>query len=118
MSSAIEIPDVEGSEIGPGGGDLIFENERVKVWDIRLGPGERSKLHTHDLDYILIQIEGDRIAVEPHPETNGEYKEYFETEVIPGATIYMLRGGVEWAVNTGKKPWRELCIELKDKPSD
>ncbi len=36
-----------------------------------------------------------------------------EVEVIPGATLYVKRGGVGWAVNTGKQPWRELCIELK-----
>jgi quercetin dioxygenase-like cupin family protein len=113
-SDAIEIPEVEGSEIGPGGGEIVFENERVRVWDIRLGAGERSKLHTHALDYMLIQLEGDKIAVEPHPETKSQYKEFFEAEVVPGATIYMERGGVEWAVNTGRRPWRELCIEFKE----
>lgn len=114
MSNSIEIPDIEGSEIGPGGGEIVFENERVRVWDIRLGPGEKSKLHTHALDYMLIQLEGDRIAVEPHPDTQGEYKDFFETDVIPGATVYMQRGGTEWAFNTGKQPWRELCIEFKE----
>lgn len=114
MKAAIEIPEVEGSEIGPGGGEIIFENERVRIWDIRLDPGECSKLHTHALDFMLIQLEGDKVAVEPHPETKSEYKDFLEAEVIPGATLYMKRGGVEWAVNTGKQPWRELCIELKD----
>ena len=63
---------------------------------------------------MLIQLEGDRIAVEPHPETQSEYKEFFEADVVPGAVLYMKRGGVETAVNTGQKPWRELCIEFKD----
>jgi len=115
MANAIEIPDVEGSEIGPGGGEIVFENDRVRIWDIRLDAGERSKLHTHALDFMLIQLEGDKIAVEPHPETKSEFKEFFEADVIPGATLFVERGGVEWAVNTGKKPWRELCIELKDR---
>ena len=109
-----KVPEVEGSEYGPGGGEVIFENERVRITDMRLAPGERSRLHTHALDYMLIQIEGDRIAVDPHPETAGENDVFFEAEVIPGATIYLERGGVEWAVNTGEKPWREICIELKD----
>ena len=52
MANAIEIPDVEGSEIGPGGGEIVFENDRVRIWDIRLDAGERSKLHTHALDLI------------------------------------------------------------------
>ncbi len=107
------IPEVEGSEYGPGGGKIIFENERVRVTEVGLAAGKRSKLHTHDLDYMLIQIEGDKIAVEPHPETAGEYKEFFEVDVEPGAFVFMQKGGVETAVNTGKKKWREICIELK-----
>ena len=109
-----KVPEVEGSEYGPGGGEVIFENERVRITDMRLEPGERSRLHTHALDYMLIQIEGDKVAVDPHPETQGENTEFFEADVIPGATIFLERGGVEWAVNTGEKPWREICIELKD----
>ena len=34
----------------------------------RLPCDRRSKLHTHALDCLLIQIDGDRIAVESHPE--------------------------------------------------
>ena len=111
MSDAV--PEVEGSEYGPGGGTIIFENDRVRVTELALGPGGRSKLHTHPVDYMLVQIEGDKIAVEPHPETAGEYKEFFETDVVPGAFVFLEKGGVETAVNTGKKPWREICIELK-----
>ncbi|MBJ22261.1 MAG: hypothetical protein CL933_22860 [Deltaproteobacteria bacterium] len=107
------IPDIEGSEYGPGGGTMIFENERVRVTELSLPAGGRSKLHTHALDYVLVQIEGDKIAVEPHPETAGEYKEFFETDVVPGAFVFIEKGGVETAVNTGKKDWREICIELK-----
>ena len=111
MSNAV--PEVEGSENGPGGGTILFENDRVRVTELTLGAGERSKLHTHALDYMLIQIEGDKIAVEPHPQTGGEYKEFFEADVVPGAFVFLEKGGVETAVNTGKKPWREICIELK-----
>jgi hypothetical protein len=108
------VPLVEGAEIGPGGGTLIFENERVRVWDMRFEPGERTKLHTHALDFMLVQIEGDRIAVEPHPETAGSQTEFAEVDVRPGDFYYLERGGVETAFNAGQKSWRELCIELKD----
>jgi hypothetical protein len=114
MGDPRPVPDVEGSEEGPGGGTLLFENDRVRVWEMKLGPGERSPLHTHQLDYLLVQIEGDRIAVDPHPETAGAYTSFFETDVVPGATVFLERGGVERAVNTGERPWREICIELKD----
>ena len=31
---------------------LLSENERVRVWDIRLAPGERFGFHRHVLDYF------------------------------------------------------------------
>ena len=111
MSDAV--PNVEGSEYGPGGGVILFENDRVRVTEVALEPGQRSKLHTHALDYMLIQIEGDRIAVEPHEKTGGAYTSFFEADVVPGAFAFLEKGGVETAVNTGKQPWREICIELK-----
>lgn len=104
---------IEGSETGPGGGKVIFENDRVRISDIALEPGGRSALHTHLLDYVLVQVEGDEICTEPHPDTEGHYNRRMAMEVQPGDTVFIEKGGSETAVNTGKKPWREICIELK-----
>ena len=41
---------------------LLFENERVRIWELDLAAGERSATHRHDLDYVIVQIEGDCIA--------------------------------------------------------
>ena len=40
----------------------LSENERVVVWEMELAPGEASDLHHHERDYIVIVLEGDRIA--------------------------------------------------------
>ena len=34
------------------GTNLVFENERVGVWEIRLQPGERGAFHIHDKPYF------------------------------------------------------------------
>ncbi len=34
------------------GGRLLSETDRVKVWEIRLAPGERMPAHRHVLDYF------------------------------------------------------------------
>jgi len=104
---------IAGAEVGPGGGEIILENESVRIWDISLPPGGRSALHTHLLDYILVQVEGDEICTEPHPDTQGEYNRRMILETRPGDTCFIAKGGSETAVNTGKKRWREICIELK-----
>ena len=100
--------------LGDIGTEVIFENERVRIWEMRLAPGERSPVHRHDLDYILVLLEGDRIAAEPEADTEGPVTERLEADVVPGATVYLTRGGVETAVNIGEQPYREIIIELKD----
>ena len=103
--------------VGPQGDvatKLLFENERVKIWEMRLAPGEEGPLHRHDRDHILVQIDGDRMAVVPDPTTKSPYREYLEADVVPGQHFYIPRGGVEVARNVGHKPYYELLIELKD----
>jgi hypothetical protein len=100
--------------LGAVGTRLLFENDRVRTWELRLAPGEESDIHRHELDHLLIQLSGDRIAVVPEPDTVGPYKDYMEAEVIPGMTVFVKRGGVETARNIGTEPYREIIIELKD----
>jgi predicted metal-dependent enzyme (double-stranded beta helix superfamily) len=102
----------------PASGDvgtrLLFEDDRVRVWQVRLSPGEQSALHRHDLDHLLVQVSGDRIAVVPAPESQGPYSEYLEADVIPGAVVSVRKGGVERAKNVGKKDYLEVVVELKE----
>ena len=100
--------------LGDVASKLLFENERVKIWEMRLAPGEEGPLHKHDHDHILVQIGGDRMAVVPDPSTKSPYSEYLEADVVPGQYFYIPRGGVEVARNVGKQPYYELLIELKD----
>jgi 5-deoxy-D-glucuronate isomerase len=100
--------------LGGVGTGILFENDRVRIWELRLGPGETSDVHQHDLDHILVLVSGDRIAVQPEPDTGGPYKRFLEAEVSPGAAVYVPRGGIETAVNTGNEPYVEIIIELKD----
>ena len=97
------------------GTSVLFENDRVRIWELRLGPGETSGVHQHDLDHILVLVSGDRIAVQPEPDTAGPFKDYLEAEVVPGTAVFVPRGGVENAINTGDQPYYEIIVELKDK---
>jgi hypothetical protein len=92
---------------------LLFENDRVRVWEMELAPGERSATHRHDLDYVLVQLEGDRIAADFEPDTAGTRRGHVAGTVEPGKTRFIARGGIETAVNVGTKRYREILIELK-----
>jgi hypothetical protein len=93
---------------------VIFENERVRIWEMRMPAGEIGPPHRHALDHILVQISGDRMAVVPEADSAGPYREYLEAEVVPGQTFYVTRGGVERAKNVGEREYHEILIELKD----
>lgn len=93
---------------------VVFENERLRIWELVLEPGEEGPLHRHELDHVLVQIAGDRMAVVPHADTQSRYAEYLEAEVVPGQTFVIDRGGVEIARNVGDERYHEILIELKD----
>ncbi len=100
--------------LGGVGTKVVFENDRVRIWELVLAPGERSDVHRHDLDHILVLVSGDRIAVQPEPDTGGPYKDYLAADVIPGMAVFVPRGGVETAINVGDEPYVEVIVELKD----
>jgi quercetin dioxygenase-like cupin family protein len=104
------------AERTPGGvgTKVLYENERVRIWELRLAPGEESAIHRHELPHVLVQIAGDRIAVVPEPDTEGPYRRYFAADVVPGAAVFVPPGGVETARNEGEQPYLEVIVELKD----
>jgi beta-alanine degradation protein BauB len=100
--------------LGDLGTRVVFENDRVRVWQVRLAPGEEGDVHRHELDHLLVQVAGDRIAVVPEPDSDGPFRHYMEADVVPGAVVHVTRGGVETARNVGAQPYLEIVVELKD----
>lgn len=101
----------ERDPLGPIADRVLLENDRVRIWEMHLEPGQASALHRHDLDYMLIIVAGDRIAGVPGP---GCTRTPREARVTPGQVYYLKRGETEWAVNRGTHPYREILVELKD----
>src|SRR5258705_12466604 len=91
-------------ELGPVGTKVVFENDQVRVWVLKLAPGERSAVHRHDLDHLLIQIRGDRIAVEPEPDAESPHRAYMEADAIPAMAGHVPKGGPPTALNIGADP--------------
>jgi hypothetical protein len=100
--------------LGGVGTKVVFENDRVRIWELRLAPGEASDVHAHELDHVLVLVSGDRIAVAPEPDTAGPYRDYMEAGVVPATAVFVPRGGVETAHNVGDEPYVEVIVELKD----
>jgi hypothetical protein len=104
--------------LGQVGTKKLFENERVIVWEMRLPPGAKEPLHRHERDYVMVQIDGDRIAADIDPRSTGSYAAWggqrIEGDVANGTVLFAAKGGVESAVNIGAKEFYEIIVELKD----
>ena len=112
---------MDASHIDPHlhiGDTLLFENDRVRIWSLTLEPGEESHEHLHPHDYVLVTIEGDRVAGRATPGQDNPYGEmggdYVDFPTHPGQTLFLDGGVVETAINTGSTTYRNVLIELKD----
>jgi hypothetical protein len=103
--------------LGEIGSKIVYEDDAVRVWRLKLAAGEESPIHRHHLDHLLIQVAGDRIAVIPEPDTEGPFTERMAADVIPGAVTHVDQGGVERAHNIGEKEYLEIIVELKSRPA-
>jgi hypothetical protein len=110
--------DTDGQRrLGGVGTNMLFENDRVRVWELRLAPGEHTDLHHHQLDYLIVQIAGDRVGAEVQPDSPdslGLAGTRFITPVRPGLVVHVPRGGLETAFNPGRQHYHEVLVELKD----
>ncbi len=93
------------------GPKLLFENDRVRVWDLRLQPGQSTGLHRHESDYFYVVI-GDGVLQGKNADgSNKPVQELSDGEVrfreIDGEDIHE-------AVNVGDGPWRNIVVELKE----
>lgn len=93
------------------GTELLFENERVRVWDLRLEPGESTGVHRHDCDYLYVVIGEGRLQAADAAGKRGEARSMKDGEVrfnrISGEAVHE-------AFNAGEGPWRNIVVELKD----
>src|SRR5688500_12439620 len=91
---------------------LLFENERVRVWDLALEPGETLPRHIHRNDFLFIVINGGSLVhANPDDPTDRQAVSYTDDQVVSieanGGTVH------QPLTNVGSAPYRNLVIELK-----
>ena len=99
------------------GDRLLYENDRVRVWELTLEPGDESHVHEHPHDYVMICIEGDKVAGKATPGQDSPYGpagDFVDIPTFPGHSLYVEGGVTETAVNTGTMPYRNILVELLD----
>jgi hypothetical protein len=91
---------------------LLSENERTRVWIIRLAPGQRTGFHRHVLDYFWTSISGGRARQHMQDGT------ILECTYEPGETRHESYGKGEFKVhdlqNLDDKEMVFMTVEFKD----
>ncbi|MGC1350097.1 MAG: hypothetical protein WA858_10005 [Xanthobacteraceae bacterium] len=92
------------------GNMLVSESKRVRVWMIKLAPGERFGFHRHVHDYFWTCVTGGRGRQHVHEGTTVEYS------YAPGETRHETYGPGEFKVhdleNIGDKEMVFMTIEF------
>jgi beta-alanine degradation protein BauB len=88
------------------GTKLIFENERVRVWEFTLEPGETTGAHRHDHDYFFYPIEGGVLEVERASGTT-------RVTLNSGEVYFRQAGDTHAATNVDDHRYHEILVELK-----
>jgi quercetin dioxygenase-like cupin family protein len=100
------------SHNGCVGSELVSENNRVRVWTIRLKPGQRFGFHRHVLDYFWTSVSGGRGRQHLMDGTTVEYS------YQPGETRHETYGTDEYKVhdleNIGDKELVFMTVEFLD----
>jgi quercetin dioxygenase-like cupin family protein len=89
---------------------LLFENDRVRVWDLTLEPGERLPFHRHRTSYFYRCEAGGRLRVRTPEGEETEYEspvdEVHFHEISPGELV------VHDLENVGETTVRFTTVEL------
>ena len=95
--------------------EVIYEDERVRVWNQVVPAGGEIRKHQHDNDYYLINVTGEGpIEVNFHDGTGGGAGDSISFTPVPGSASFIKKGHLETAVNHGEE-YRAILVEFLSK---
>ena len=93
--------------LGDIASEVLFENDKVKIWNLIVEPGEASGWHLHGHDYVTVVVEGEGLVVELDDGTSGE------NPSSPGTWRYHDDHQIHRVVNNSSTRYKNVLIELK-----
>ena len=87
---------------------VLFENDKVKIWNLIVEPGEASSWHLHERDYVTVPVEGKALTAEFEDGSTRE------SSVVVGTTwTYHGEHRVHRVVNNTDTRYVNVLVELK-----
>lgn len=94
------------------GTSVWFENERIRVWEVLLEPGERGAFHSHTTNYFWTVVQGSRGLQRFSDGT------YVVRDYVVGETKYLEHSPESALIhdleNIGESTLRFVTVELLD----
>src|SRR3989338_8475869 len=84
----------------------LFENERVRVSEIKFNPGDKAPMHTHTEDHFIYVLEDGTLEL-THPDGSSQ------TVAAKAGEGLWLAAETHEALNTGSTVMRAIVAELK-----
>ena len=81
--SGVQLAAARGIKLRDVGQRIVLENEYVRVWEIRLEPGETIDFHIHHHPYLVISLGGGENEIETIFGKN------ITTEEALGSTVFV-----------------------------
>jgi quercetin dioxygenase-like cupin family protein len=115
MANSDVVHDPQGRKVTLGdiGHEVVFENEHVRVWEVRLDPGEVQDWHLHHHPYLIVGIEG---ADNRMDFLDGGDPRHMQER--PGRVVFREAGKVHKLTNEGDTRYVNRLIELKHLDAD
>ena len=98
----------DDKDLGEIATNVVFENDRVKIWNLIVEPGEASDWHLHGRDYVTV-------VVESNGGLDAEYGDGTRSlsENTIGDFTYHDTHQVHRVVNNTDRRYKNVLIELK-----
>lgn len=113
---AVSLPNLDAVVAAPGNHRVILENDRVRVLQVEVAPGQTEPVHEHRwASVMMIQSAQPAIDIE-YEWRNGKLAEIGRHEIpagTPPAAIYVPPEGPHAVQNLGTAPFRLMRVEMK-----
>ncbi len=86
---------------------VLFENDRVKIWNLIVEPGTSSDWHLHGRDYVTVVVEGEGLTVEFEDGSKED------SPSVVGRWRYHGEHKVHRVINNGDTRYKNVLVELK-----
>jgi mannose-6-phosphate isomerase-like protein (cupin superfamily) len=115
--SSTELSKYDAVVAAPGNHQVVLENEKVRILDVTIKPGEKEPFHVHSMPSVMIIISGSKLRItqaiiEDGEVVTGKFIEVGADNFQP-PPLWMPPQGIHSAENIGSTNFRAYRIELK-----